>query len=417
MAQSTLRALSQPEEQVTDPLTELLRSGARELIAQAVEAELQVLLEQHAEHRLPDGRKAVVRNGYLPERTVQTGIGNVEIKVPKVRDRSGSGVRFNSALLPPYLKRARSVEELLPWLYLKGVSTGDYQNALAALLGDQAKGLSANTISRLKQHWIDDHRRWCQRDLSQKRYVYWWADGVYSNVRMEDRLCLLVIIGVTEHGRKELVAVEDGYRESEASWSELLSGLRARGLTTSPKLAIGDGALGFWKALARCYPDTRHQRCWVHKSANILSALPKSVQPKVKAALHEIWMAETRDDAHKAFDRALVRFESKYPGAMERLRKDREELLAFYDFPAEHWTHIRTTNPIESTFATVRLRTQRARNCGSRETTLAMVYKLLETAQKRWKRIKGFDLLALVVNNVKFKDGEQAQDQSGRNAA
>ena len=417
MTQSTLRALSQPEEQVTDPLTELLRSGARELIAQAVEAELQVLLEQHAEHRLPDGRKAVVRNGYLPERTVQTGIGNVEIKVPKVRDRSGSGVRFNSALLPPYLKRARSVEELLPWLYLKGVSTGDYQDALAALLGDQAKGLSANTISRLKQHWIDDHRRWCQRDLSQKRYVYWWADGVYSNVRMDDRLCLLVIIGVTEHGRKELVAVEDGYRESEASWSELLSGLRARGLTTSPKLAIGDGALGFWKALAKCYPDTRHQRCWVHKTANILSALPKSVQPKVKAALHEIWMAETQDEAHKAFDRALVRFESKYPGAMERLRKDREELLAFYDFPAEHWLHIRTTNPIESTFSTVRLRSKRARNCGSRETTLAMVYKLLETAQKRWKRIKGFDLLALVVNNVKFKDGEQVQDQSGRNAA
>ncbi len=417
MTQSTLRALSQPEEQVTDPLTELLRSGARELIAQAVEAELQVLLEQHAEHRLPDGRKAVVRNGYLPERTVQTGIGNVEIKVPKVRDRSGSGVRFNSALLPPYLKRARSVEELLPWLYLKGVSTGDYQDALAALLGDQAKGLSANTISRLKQHWIDDHRRWCQRDLSQKRYVYWWADGVYSNVRMDDRLCLLVIIGVTEHGRKELVAVEDGYRESEASWSELLSGLRARGLTTSPKLAIGDGALGFWKALAKCYPDTRHQRCWVHKTANILSALPKSVQPKVKAALHEIWMAETQDEAHKAFDRALVRFESKYPGAMERLRKDREELLAFYDFPAEHWVHIRTTNPIESTFSTVRLRSKRARNCGSRETTLAMVYKLLETAQKRWKRIKGFDLLALVVNNVKFKDGEQVQDQSDRNAA
>lgn len=417
MAKSTLKTLPQPEKDVIDPLTELLRTGARELIAQAVEAELQALLDQHAEHRLPDGRQAVVRNGYLPERTVQTGIGNVEIKVPKVRDRSGSGVRFNSALLPPYLKRARSVEELLPWLYLKGVSTGDYQDALAALLGDQAKGLSANTISRLKQHWIDDHRRWCQRDLSQKRYVYWWADGVYSNVRMDDRLCLLVIIGVTEHGRKELVAVEDGYRESEASWSELLSGLRARGLTTSPKLAIGDGALGFWKALAKCYPDTRHQRCWVHKTANILSALPKSVQPKVKAALHEIWMAETRADAHKAFDRTLVRFESKYPGAMERLRKDREELLAFYDFPAEHWVHIRTTNPIESTFSTVRLRSKRARNCGSRETTLAMVYKLLETAQKRWKRIKGFDLLALVVNNVKFKDGEQVQDQSDRNAA
>jgi len=417
MTKSTLRALSQPEEQVTDLLTELLRNGARELIAQAVEAELQVLLEQHAEHRLPDGRKAVVRNGYLPERTVQTGIGDVEIKVPKVRDRSGSGVRFNSSLLPPYLKRARSVEELLPWLYLKGVSTGDYQDALAALLGDQAKGLSANTISRLKQHWIDEHRSWCQRDLSQKRYVYWWADGIYSNVRMDNRLCLLVIIGVTEHGHKELVAVEDGFRESEDSWSELLLGLRERGLTTSPKLAVGDGALGFWKALAKCYPDTRHQRCWVHKTANIMSALPKSVQPKVKAALHDIWMAETQDDAHKAFDRALVRFESKYPGAMERLRKDREELLAFYDFPAEHWVHIRTTNPIESTFATVRLRTKRARNCGSRETTLAMVYKLLESAQKKWKRIKGFNLLTLVVNNVKFKDGEQVQDQSDRNAA
>lgn len=417
MTKSTLRALSQPEEQVTDPLTELLRNGARELIAQAVEAELQVLLEQHAEHRLPDGRKAVVRNGYLPERTVQTGIGDVEIKVPKVRDRSGSGVRFNSSLLPPYLKRARSVEELLPWLYLKGVSTGDYQDALSALLGDQAKGLSANTISRLKQHWIDEHRSWCQRDLSQKRYVYWWADGIYSNVRMDNRLCLLVIIGVTEHGHKELVAVEDGFRESEDSWSELLLGLRERGLTASPKLAVGDGALGFWKALAKCYPDTRHQRCWVHKTANIMSALPKSVQPKVKAALHDIWMAETQDDAQKAFDRALVRFEPKYPGAMERLRKDREELLAFYDFPAEHWVHIRTTNPIESTFATVRLRTKRARNCGSRETTLAMVYKLLESAQKNWKRIKGFNLLTLVVNNVEFKDGEQVQDQSDRNAA
>lgn len=417
MTKSTLRALSQPVEQVTDPLTELLRSGARELIAQAVEAELQVLLERHAEHRLPDGRKAVVRNGYLPERTVQTGIGDVEIKVPKIRDRSGSGVRFNSSLLPPYLKRARSVEELLPWLYLKGVSTGDYQDALAALLGGQAKGLSANTISRLKQHWIDEHRDWCQRDLSQKRYVYWWADGIYSKVRMDDRLCLLVIIGVTEHGRKELVAVEDGYRESDASWSELLLSLRERGLTTSPKLAIGDGALGFWKALTKCYPDTRHQRCWVHKTANILNAVPKSVQPKMKAALHEIWMAETRDSAHKAFDRAMVRFGSKYPGAMERLRKDREELLAFYDFPAEHWVHIRTTNPIESTFATVRLRTKRARNCGSRETTLAMVYKLLESAQKKWKRIKGFNLLTLVVNNVKFKDGEQVQDQSDRNAA
>ncbi|GKR00345.1 IS256 family transposase [Aeromonas caviae] len=417
MKHSTLTALPQPEGKPGDMLTELLRAGARDLIAHAVEAELAIMLEQHRELRLPDGRQAVVRNGYLPQRTIQTGIGDVEIKVPKVRDRSGSGINFTSTLLPPYLKRSRSIEELLPWLYLKGISSGDYQEALCALLGDQAKGLSANTVCRLKQGWIDEHQRWRQRDLTKSRYVYWWADGIYSNVRMDDRLCLLVIIGVTEHGRKELVAVEDGHRESETSWTEVLMGLRGRGLTLSPKLAIGDGALGFWKALAKCYPDTAHQRCWVHKTANVLSVLPKSVQPKVKEALHDIWMAETREDAHKAFDRTLTRFEAKYPGAMDKLVKDRDELLAFYDFPAEHWVSIRTTNPIESTFSTVRLRTKRARNCGSRETTLAMVYKLLESAQKNWKRLKGFALLTLVVNNVKFKDGIQMQEESDRNAA
>lgn len=356
MTNSTLRVLPPPETESTDPLTDLLRAGARDLIAQAVEAELKALLEHHAQLKLPDGRQAVVRNGFLPERTIQTGIGDVEIKVPKVRDRSGSGIYFNSSLLPPYLKRSSSIEELLPWLYLRGISTGDYQEALGALLGDKAKGLSANTISRLKQHWSDEHREWSQRDLSQKRYVYCWADGIYSNVRMGERLCLLVIIGVTEHGHKELVAVEDGLRESESSWTELLMGLRARGLDKGPKLAVGDGALGFWRALAKCYPDTVHQRCWVHKTANVLAALPKSVHPKVKDALHEIWMAETRDEAHTAFERILVRFEAKYPKAMEKLTKDREELLAFYDFPAEHWVHIRTTNPIESTFSTVRLR-------------------------------------------------------------
>ena len=342
----------QPVDVAADPLTEMLRQGAKDLIAQAVESELLTLLEQHQGLRLLDGRQGLVRNGYLPERTIQTGLGDVEVKVPKVRDRSGSGIRFTSALLPPYLKRAKNIEELLPWLYLKGISTGDYQEALSALLGEQAKGLSANTISRLKQSWSDEHRQWSQRDLSQSRYVYWWADGVYSNVRMDNRLCLLVIVGVTEQGYKELVAVEDGFRESEASWYELLSGLKARGLTVSPKLAIGDGALGFWKALGKCYPSTRHQRCWVHKTANVLNALPKSVQPKVKDALHEIWMAQTRKEACEAFDRALTRFEGKYSGAMERLRKDRDELLAFYDFQAPHWTHIRTTNPIESTFAT-----------------------------------------------------------------
>jgi len=417
MSQSTLKVLSQPEIEESDPLHALLREGARELIAKAVEAELAGFLEGFSEQRLGNGRQAVVRNGYLPERKVQTGIGEVEVRVPKVRDRSGGGARFNSNLLPPYLKRARSVEELIPWLYLKGVSSGDYQEALAALLGDQAKGLSANTVSRLKQQWLDEHRAWSGRDLSDRRYVYWWADGVYSNVRLDDRLCLLVIIGVTEQGRKELIAVEDGHRESEASWRELLTGLRERGLVHGAKLAVGDGALGFWKALSKIYPDTGHQRCWVHKTANVLNKLPKSVQPKVKADLHEIWMAETREKAHQAFDRALKRFEPKYPQAMACLAKDREALLAFYDYPAEHWVHIRTTNPIESTFATVRLRTKRTRNCGSRETTLAMVFKLLQSAQQRWKRIKGFSKLELVINNVQFRNGEQVIDQSDSIAA
>ncbi len=417
MSQSTLEVLSPPEIGEADPLHALLRAGARELIATAVEAELASYRENVAGQRLEDGRQAVVRNGYLPERRVQTGIGEVEVRVPKVRDRSGAGARFNSALLPPYLKRARSLEELIPWLYLKGISTGDYQEALAALLGDGAKGLSANTVIRLKQQWSAEHRSWSQRDLGDRRYVYWWADGVYSNVRLDDRLCLLVIIGVTEHGHKELIAVDDGIRESEASWLELLIGLRERGLAQGPKLAIGDGALGFWKALGKAYPGTEHQRCWVHKTANVLNKLPKSMQPKVKAERHEIGMAESRQDAERAFDRTLQRFEPKYPQAMDCLRKDRDALLAFYDFPAEHWVHIRTTNPIESTFATVRLRTNRSRNCASRDTTLAMVFKLLQSAQKRWKRIKGFRKLELVVNNVQFRDGVQVNDPSDRLAA
>ena len=395
-----------------DPLSDLLRLGAQELIAQAVETELQVLLDQYKDVRLLDGRKAVVRNGFLPSRTVQTGIGDVEVKVPKVRDRSKTGVKFNSNLLPPYLKRAKSIEELIPWLYLKGISTGNMQESLTSLLGEQAGGLSANTVSRLKVKWLAEHSEWRQQDLSQKRYVYWWADGIYSNVRMDDKLCLLVIIGVTEQGTKEIVAIEDGFRESTASWLELLTNLRERGLTVSPKLAIGDGALGFWNAMRKSYPSCRHQRCWVHKTANVLNKLPKSMQPKVKAALHEIWMAETREKAHAAFSRTIKSFCAKYPKAMKCLTDSKEELLAFYDFPAEHWTHIRTTNPIESTFATVRLRTKRTRSCGSRDTTLAMIYKLIESAQKRWKRIKGFALLTLVVNNVEFKDGLQVEDQS-----
>src|SRR5690625_3990012 len=413
----TSNALSQLDDSTTDVLTALLRNGARQLSTQAVEAELAVLLEEHSSRRLPDGCKALVRNGYLPERSVQTGIGDVTGKVPKVRDRSGNGIKFNSRILPPYLKRARSVAELLPWLYLKGVSTGEYQEALSAVLGDNAKGLLSNTISRLKTKWQEEHRAWQLRDLSAKRYVYFWADGIYSNVRMDDRLCLLVIMGVTSDGRNELIAVEEGYRESEASWLELLNGLVARGLTTGPKLATADGALGFWKALSKAYPQTRQQRCWVHKTANVLNKLPKAVQPKVKASLHDIWMADTRDNAHKAFDVALAKYSAKYPKAMECLKKDRDAILAFYDFPAEHWTSIRTTNPIESAFATVRLRTAKMRNCGSRDTTLAMVFKLLETAQKRWNRLHGFTLLALVINNVKFQDGIQVEGASARDAA
>lgn len=417
MKNCKLKEVSTPVEKIADPLTELLRNGARDLIRQAVEAELSAMLSEYEDYKLLDGRQAIVRNGYLPERTIQTGVGDVSIKVPKVRDRGGSGIHFQSHLLPPYLRRTKSIEELIPWLYLKGLSTGDYSEALGSLLGEHAKGLSANTVCRLKSQWLDEHQSWQRQDLSHKRYVYWWADGIYSQVRMDDRLCLLVIIGVTEHGHKELVAVSDGFRESSASWEELLTSLRQRGLSHSPKLAAGDGALGFWNAISKVYPDTRHQRCWVHKTANVLNKLPKSVQPKVKAALHEIWMASTRKEAYKAFDNTLELFTPKYPKAMECLSKDRDELLAFYDFPAEHWIHIRTTNPIESAFATVRLRTKKSRNCGSRDTTVAMVFKLMESAQKRWIKIRGFNLLTLVVNNVKFEDGVQVVEQSDRKVA
>lgn len=417
MGNNKLELVSTPEEQCTDPLTELLRSGAKALISEAVELELEAMLANYRDLKLTNGRQVIVRNGYLPERTVQTGIGDVVVKVPKVRDRSESGIKFNSTILPPYLKRSRSMEELIPWLYLKGISTGDFQDALVSLVGEQAKGLSANTVSRLKAEWVNQHQEWSQRDLSLKRYAYFWADGVYSNVRMDDRLCLLVIVGVNEHGQKELVAVEDGFRESSASWEEVLTKLRQRGLHIGPKLAVGDGALGFWSALAKIYPDCQHQRCWVHKTANVLNKVPKAMQPKIKQGLQQIWMAETKKDAEKSFDNMLECFESKYPKAMECLRKDRTELLAFYNFPAEHWVHIRTTNPIESTFATVRLRSKRSKNCGSRDTTLAMVFKLMESAEKRWRKFKGFGKLELVINNVQFKDGEMVKPEEDRVAA
>ncbi len=407
--------LKSPEENAPDLLTELLRKGAKELIHQAVNAELEELLAEYSEQKI-DGRQAVIRNGFLPRRTIQTGLGDVDVQVPKIRDKSRQGIKFNSILIPPYLKRTESIEELLPVLYLKGISTGDFSEALKSLLGANAKGLSSGTISRLKQQWQEEHKSWSKRDLERKKYVYIWADGVYFNIRSEEaKQCILIIIGVNEHGKKELIAIEDGYRESTQSWTELLEDIRHRGLSTAPELAIGDGALGFWHAISKVYPETRHQRCWVHKTANVLNKLPKSVQPKVKEALHDIWMAETRDDAYKAFDSTVKRFGDKYPGAIKCLVKDKEQMLAFYDFPAVHWQHIRTSNPIESTFATVRLRTVKTRNAVSRATILSMVFKLTQSAENRWNKLRGFKLLADVIEGVKFVDGEKQEVQNLEN--
>jgi len=407
MSESKVITLKMPGEISEDPLTDLLRTGARQLIAQAVEAELDAFLQQFSTCTDACGRRQVVRNGYLPERNIQTGIGSVSVSVPKVRDKRGEGAKFNSRLLPPYLRKTKSIEEMLPWLYLKGISTGDFQEALQALLGVEAKGLSSATISRCKRLWETEHEQWNRRRFENKRYVYIWADGVYFNIRSDDaKQCILVIIGVTEQGRKEFVAIEDGYRESEQSWTELLVRVKEQGLIHSPKLAVGDGALGFWKSLRKIFPQTVHQRCWVHKTANVLNKLPKMVQPKVKQALHEIWMAPTKKDAFEAFDTTLQAYSGKYFKAMECLEKDKEELLAFYDFPADHWRHIRTSNPIESTFATVRLRTAKTRGCVARQTILAMVYKLGMSAEKKWRKLRGFKLLADVIRGVKFKDGE-----------
>lgn len=415
MNDDNLIAFQSPESPTlfNDALTELVRQGARQIIAQAVEAELQEFLTQYQSLKDEQGRQAIVRNGHLPERTIVTGVGAVAVQVPKVRDRTQSGIKFNSSLLPPYLKRSPSVEEVLPWLYLKGVSTGDFAEALSALLGVSAKGLSASTITRLKAQWVEEHTSWQKRSLKSKRYVYLWADGVYFNIRNEDdRQCLLVLIGVTDTGHKELLGLEAGLRESELNWKALLLRLQDQGLKQAPELAIGDGALGFWKALSQIFPTTQRQRCWVHKTANVLNALPKSQQPQAKSALHEIYLAETKDEAQKAFDRFLKTYDAKYPKAVACLSKDREALLAFYDFPAEHWAHIRTTNPIESTFATVRLRTDKTRGCVSQDSILSLVFKLMQSAQKRWLRIRGFKRLGEVIEGVKFKDGIRIDQQT-----
>ena len=404
------------ESPTQDPLHELARKGAREMIAQALEVEVQEYLERYAECRDGDGHRLVVRNGYKAERTVLTGIGPVKVTQPRVDDRrvdeAGRRQRFSSLILPPYLRRAKSVEELIPWLYLKGISTGDMSEALAALLGPAAGGLSASNVVRLKEIWTKEYQAWSKRSLAGKHYVYFWVDGIHFNVRLEDapkdRQCILVIIGATADGQKELVAVEDGYRESEQSWKEVLLDLKNRGLTEAPALATGDGALGFWKALPQVYGATRAQRCWMHKTGNVLNCLPRSQQPKAKAALHEIWMAGTKAEALRAFDLFVESYQAKYPKATACLDKDREALLAFYDFPAEHWSHLRTTNPIESPFAGVRLRTDKTKGSGSRTACLLMVFKLVDNAQKDWRALNGSALLPEVLRGVRFVDGVRA---------
>ena len=371
----------------------------------AIEAEVQAFLGQFEGQRSEDGRSAVVRNGYLPERELQTGIGPVTVKVPKVRSRTGEPVTFRSALVPPYVRKTRSLEAALPWLYLKGVSTGEMEEALKVLVGPDAKGLSASTVARLKQTWADEYQAWRGKDLSRDDWVYLWADGIHSGLRCStEKLCALVIIGVNERGEKHFLAIEDGVRESTQSWREVLLRLKSRGLN-SAKLAVGDGALGFWAALDEVYPQTRQQRCWMHKTANILNKLPKGAQPKAKQALHEIWQAETRADALGAFTLFLDTYEAKYPKAAECLEKDREELLAFYDFPATHWQSLRTTNPIESTFGTIRHRTKRSKGCLTRDGMLHMTFKLGMCAEQNWRRLRGFDSLAKVITGIKFKDG------------
>ena len=408
MNDATTNADALPLPSNKDLLTDVLRQGATQLLAQAIQAEVAAYLEARSHLRDETGRQQVVRNGSLPQRTILTGIGPVEIKQPRVQDRRPAEQRekCRSAIPPPYLRKTKSIEELIPWLYLKGISSGDFSQALAALLGPQAKGLSAATVTRLKAVWQEEYDGWSKRSLAGKHYVYVWADGVHFNIRLEeDRQCILVLMGATADGHKELIALGDGFRESEQSWKALLLDCQAHGMTLAPRLAVGDGALGFWKALRQVFPTTKEQRCWVHKTANVLDKLPKGQLPKAKALLHDIWQAETKAAAEKALDLFVATYEAKYAKAVGCLVKDREELLVFYDFPAQHWVHLRTTNPIESTFATVRLRTSKTKGSGSRSACLTMVFKLMESAAKKWRLLNGSPLLAKVITGVRFVDG------------
>ena len=401
--------LRQPNE-VDDPLTNILRSGARQLLAQAVEMEAEAFLLAMKGLKLPDGRDRLVRHGHGPERTIQTGIGPVEVERVKIRDRAaaenGERIRFTSAILPLWARRTKSLDTLLPVLYLRGISTGDFQEALAALLGQNAPNLSPAVISRLTAEWQGEYERWQKRDLSARRYVYVWPDGVFLQARMEDHgECMLVLIGATPEGKKELIGFQVGVRESAQSWRELLVEVKSRGLTIAPEIAVGDGALGFWKALDEVFPGTRHQRCWVHKTANVLNKVTLSVQTNMKKDLREIYLAPNRASAEVAINVFAEKYGAKYDKAVECLTKDREALLALYEFPAEHWDHLRTTNPIESVFATVRHRTVRTKGSLSPTTARLMVFKLLCAASKTWRRLKGTNQLPKVIAGVRFNDG------------
>lgn len=418
---SNIVALRQPDE-IDGPLTNILRAGARQLLAQAVEIEVEAFLATVKDLKLADGRTRVVRHGYGPARTIATGIGPVEVARAKIRDRGAAGdgerIRFSSAILPLWARRTRSLDALLPVLYLRGISTGDFQEALTALLGKDAPNLSPAVISRLTAEWQGEYERWQRRDLSARRYVYVWADGVFLQARMEDHgECMLVLIGATPEGKKELIGFQVGVRESTQSWRELLIDVKQRGLQIAPEIPVGDGALGFWKALDEVFPGTRHQRCWVHKTVNVLDKVPLSVQANMKKDLREVYWAPNRAAAEVAIDVFAEKYRAKYGRAVECLAKDRDALLAFYDFPAEHWDHLRTTNPIESVFATVRHRTVRTKGSLSSTTARLMVFKLVIAASKTWRRLKGTNQLPKLIAGVRFNDGIEVIHMPANHAA
>ena len=408
MKKFTLPQVKNPSENTARSiLEEVLRDGAKRLLQEAIEYEVLEYVQKFKEMKDEMNNRLVTRNGHLPARDIQTGIGPINVRQPRVRDKR-DGEAFSSVVLPKYKRKTESLERLIPELYLRGISTNNFPEALSALLGKNAAGLSPANITRMKEVWEQEYEIWLKRDLTGRRYVYIWADGIYFNIRLDEaRPCILVLIGVNEEGQKELIGIHDGVRESTLSWKEFLQNLKSRGMNVTPSLAVGDGALGFWSAIEEEFPKCRQQRCWVHKTANILDKMPKSVQPNAKRMIHEMYLSPTKESAGKAYEEFLQLYTAKYPGACKCLEKSKDQLFTFYDFPAEHWAHIRTTNPIESAFATVRHRTRQTKGCGSRMATLTMVFKLAKAAEEGWRRLRGFVLLSKIVAGVKFKDGEE----------